>query len=1108
MRRAGDLRRRTKPARAKAGQPARAARAPGKRFCVVGIGASAGGLEATATLLAALPADCGLAIVIVQHLDPTHRSQATEILARRTGLVVETARDGMRVEANHVYTIPSDRDAHFEGERLRLLKQPAKRLVHLPVDRLFRSLGEQFRERAIGVVLSGTGSDGSLGLEAIIAHGGIVLVQEPGSARFNGMPSNAIATGEASGVLPIADMPAVLCQYARHPYAAASGDAGLLSATDAAPLERILAALRTAHSLDFSGYKRSMLLRRIERRMGLRQIVTLADYASLLAQQPGELDALRRDLLIGVTGFFRDPEAWRVLEKNVVEPLVASRRPGESVRAWVAGTATGEEAYSLGMLLLETSERLGRPCELRVFATDASEEAIAFARRGRYPAGIVEQVPADRLHRFFDRVEGDQQFQVKPQLRACVTFGSQKLLDDPPFSRLDLICCRNLLIYLEPEAQRKVLGLLQQALHPGGFLFLGTAESAGPAAELMRPVSRSWRIYRRAGAERPAPALLTDPAPGTQTTAAPAASSGAVRNQPRDLTATAEQILLGQYCAAAFLVNAAGEVVYLYGHTEPYLARRAGAPSHDLLKMLRADLRTPVRRALRRISRQEVDTVVEDIRVRRERALIDVRMSVVPANGARVASRLWLVILQDVPLAPPPTRRMRGTLSRVVRQLEDELRSAQHDLRSGAEQMEQSTQDLRASNEELVAVNEELQVANEELQSSREELKSLNEELLTVNQQLQSKVAELEASAYDLKNLLDSSQVIAVCFDRHLRVRWFAPAAGTAFRLGASDIGRAMSTLADAPIGEGAIADAERVLSGQLPPPTEQFWKQRWFARRLLPYRVAGDKVDGVILTLADITEAREAAGAQLAEKTSLAAALKRGIAERTETLRELSVALTLAEERERRAIAADLHDDLGQTLALMKMKVDQLLKKMPTGAVADELRSVAVLLLQSSDRVRSLAFQLSSAILHDLGLVPALEWLAEEMARLYSLSVRIDADSAARQPLDMTQRTLLFRAVRELLINVARHAATDVAGVKCRRTKDRLVIVVSDSGKGFDPAVAFSGSASRGFGLRSVRERLAALGGTMECESILGDGSRVTLSCPAVPPMQPARSG
>ncbi|MCX7058890.1 MAG: PAS domain-containing protein [Proteobacteria bacterium] len=1039
---------------------------------MVGIGASAGGLEATATLLAGLPADCGLAIVIVQHLDPTFPSQAAELLGRRTALPVEVAKDDIELQPNHVYTLPSDLDAYLEGGRLRLAKQPPRPKVHLPIDRFLTSLGEQLAERAIGIVLSGTGSDGSVGMGVIAAHGGITLAQEPRTAAYSGMPQSAIATGKISSVLAVADMPAFLCAYARHPYATNTADASAL------------------------GSDSRMVMRRIERRMGLRHVLKVADYTKLVRTEPDELDALRRDLLIGVTGFFRDAEAWKVLERDAVEPIFAERSETDTLRVWVAGTSTGEEAYSMAMLLMEARTRLGRTCPIQIFATDASEEAIAFARRGRYPAGIAEAVSPERLQRFFERRDDGQQYEVRPELRACVIFGGQKLIDDPPFSRLDLISCRNVLMYLEMATQKRVLGLLQASVRPGGYLFLGTAESADSGKDLLRPISKRWRIYQRSGEALPVmkPALGSVSAPRALLPMPPQQLPARLA---RESSSSAEQILLERYCAAAFLVNRAGDALYLYGRTDSYLARRSGAPTQNLLSMLRWDLRAAVRRALQNAWSGELHAVLEDARVRRDNTLATVRVSVVPAAGSRAPAPLWLVVLQDGAPAGNAKKPVRGALASVVKQLEAELLATQQDLRNSVEQMEVSTQDLRSSNEELVTVNEELQVANEELQSSKEELQSLNEERQTVNQQLQSKVAELETSGNDLDNLLASIQIITICFDRDLRVRWFSPTARDTFKLLPNDIGRAMATFGDAPIGPSAAMNSSSVLLGATSAVAEVKWQERWYVRRVLPYRIAQNQIHGVILTLTDITESKEAAEARLQERAAQATTLTKAVADRTAQLRKLSEALTLTEERERRAIAVDLHDDLGQLIALLKIRFDLMQKKELATPIAEDLQGASALLQQASDRVRSLAFQLSPTILYELGLIPALEWLADEMKRLYGIEVTIEADKAAQRSLDPSVRAVLFRAVRELLINVGKHAKTGAAKVKCQRHAGRMTITVSDRGKGFDSAVLYSASEARGLGLLSVRERLGGLGGSMTCDSTPGDGSRVTLELP-----------
>lgn len=615
-----------------------------------------------------------------------------------------------------------------------------------------------------------------------------------------------------------------------------------------------------------------------------------------------------------------------------------------------------------------------------------------------------------------------------------------------------------------------------------------------------RPPAKVRRSRTGNGSPRPDSADLV----ATKAGARPAVPPRQLRHSPpprRENAAAAERILLERYCAAAFLITGNGETVYLYGRTEPYLARRSGASTLNLLAMLRTDLRAPLRRVLRRIARHEIQSAVEDARVRRDRQLGHVRMTVVPAAGPKSRSPVWLVILQDLPVVAAPAKRIRGAPAGAAKQLQEELRSTQHDLQDSVEQLEASNQDLKSANEELVTVNEELQVANEEMQSSKEELQSVNEELQIVNQQLQSKVVELETSGHDLSNLLESSQIINVCFDSDLRVRWFAPAAGLALKLLPNDIGRSITTFADAPIGPTAVTEANAVLRTNAPAVAQVQWNDRWYLRRLIPYHVTQGRADGLILTLTDITESKRAADVQLADHAAQAAALEKAVAERTTQLRELSIVLTLTEERERRAVAVDLHDDLGQLLALLKIRLDLLQRQMPSAAFSNELKGASDLLVQASDRVRSLAFQLSPTILYELGLVPALEWLADEMKRLYSVTVTIDADAASRAALDPTARTLLFRAVRELLINVGKHANAPFARVICRRLAGRMLITVTDEGKGFDPKTILSEPGARGFGLISIRERLASLGGTMDCQSIPGDGSKITLQIPASAP-------
>lgn len=469
--------------------------------CIVALGASTGGMEALRQFFHAVPANTGLAFVIVQHLDPRHVSLTAELLAKHTAMPVLVASDGARVLPDHVYTAPSDQVLTLRRGRLRMAPRPDQGTLWLPIDRFFESLADDAGPRAIGVVLSGAGSDGALGATAIAAAGGMVLVQEPGSAGNDGMPRSAIATGSAHQVLPLGRMPVVMATYARHPYVSGEVEEPSVDGNERAiaPLIKLVQARR---GYDFSGYKRSTLLRRIDRRMGLHGILRRDAYVMLLRRDGLEVDALFRDLLIGVTEFFRDAEAWDMLDTEVIKPLVAARDASEPIRIWVPGCSTGEEAYTLAMLVLDRLRRARKQCQVQVFATDTNHDALEVGRLGRYPLGIAAHVPAPLLRRFFSRTDDRQHFVVSEALRSAVVFGQQNLFADPPFGRVDLISCRNVLIYLEPEVQKRVLSMFHFALRKDAHLLLGSAESNGGRDDLFRPVSKKWRLYRREGRGR------------------------------------------------------------------------------------------------------------------------------------------------------------------------------------------------------------------------------------------------------------------------------------------------------------------------------------------------------------------------------------------------------------------------------------------------------------------------------------------------------------------------------------------------------------------------------------------------------------------------------
>jgi two-component system, chemotaxis family, CheB/CheR fusion protein len=1070
---------------------AAASRPPPEGPCIVGVGASAGGFEPIRTLLSITPPDSGLAYVVIQHLDPTHKSLATELFSKRTEMVVTTAEEGAKVQANRVYVATPGQEVTIHDGVLHLAAPEKVRGQRMPIDRFFQSLGDDQQQRGIGVVLSGTGADGALGLKSIVGNGGIVLVQRPETAQFDGMPRAALATGMATHVLALEEMPEVLINYARHPYAMRPEQPAPRTEVQESLLRAILEFVRARRGHDFNGYKRATLLRRIHRRMGLLYIESMADYVITLRQEPQEVDALFRDLLIGATEFFRDPDAWQALENEVIAPMVAARAENEAIRIWVAGASTGEEAYTLAMILLERLEKARKRCPVQIFATDTSEDALAAARMGVYPAGIAAQVPAGRLHRFFNKIDDGRHYQVGSELRGRVVFGVQNLFSDPPFSGVDLVSCRNVLIYLEPDVQRRALLLLHFALKPDGILFLGGAETVGPREDLFNPVSKSGRIYRRVGAT-PREQLEFRPSQ-----AGPQPAGYRIRpSAPQLMQASrlAQQVIFDRLAPAAVLIDRNYDALYFSGPTDRFLLHPRGAPTNNLLALAREGLRSRLRSALGEATASDASVVARDAQVKRGQGYEAVRLTIIPTIGAE-AEPLYLVAFEDEPRARGA--RVGSARQRtLLKHLEDELHVTREDLRATVEGLETSNEELKAANEEVVSINEELQSSNEELQSSKEELQSLNEELNTVNQQLQGKVNELETANNDLKNLLAANEVAMLCLDRDLQIKWFSPAARNVLGLIASDVGRPVSVFGSQLMGEPMIADARAVLDKLAPVQVEVEGEgQCWFLRRTLPYRTDDKRVEGVIITLTDITDSKRASELQVAAGKSAAAALERSVEERSKQLRGLAFELARAEESERQAIARDLHDDLGQVLAVAKLKLTKLRGGDGQSDAQQIIGGLEELIGRAEASIRSLAFQLSPAVLYELGLMPALQWLAEEMKKTYGLSVEV-SDDGRDKPLSQAARAIVFRAIRELLINVVKHAGVSTAYVGAARTGEQIEITVTDDGNGFDLDAAVN-KPRTGFGLTSVRERLSFIGGSVEISSVPGDGTEATLRAP-----------
>ena len=854
--------------------------APPQAFPIIGIGASAGGLEALEQFLRHVSADSGMAFVIVQHLDPTHRGIMPELLQRATGMVVEQVKDHMAVQPNCVYVIPPNKDLSLLRGTLHLFEPATPRGLRLPIDFFFRSLAEDQRERSVGVILSGMGSDGTLGLRAIKEIAGLALVQEPTSAKFDGMPRSAIDAGLADIVAPPEELYQRLVAYFGHAPSIAQPPAAL-NDKDQSGLDKIVILLRTHTGHDFSLYKKNTLYRRIERRMGLHQIDRIAHYVRYLQENAQERDLLFKELLIGVTSFFRDPAAWAELREQILPALLASRPDGGQLRAWAAGCSTGEEAYSLGIAFKEALVELSpvRPFSLQIFATDLDRDAIDKARQGVYPENIAADVSPERLHRFF--IHEERGYRIGKEIREMVTLATQNLIMDPPFTKLDLLICRNLLIYLTSDLQKKLLPLFHYSLNPGGVLFLGSAETVGSASGLFVPLEGKGRFYQRKEST-----TRVEPVEFPTAFLPPLNSHPAVSaiESEASLQTLVDDILLREFCPAAVLTNEQGNILYIKGRTGQYLEPAAGQVNWNLYAMARDGLRDELpglcQRAILQTPPQAITRRGLRIRTNGDYRIVDLTVRALREPAALYGK--LLVIFADVPM--PPTVKRRGKavkpdVSADSAHLEEEAQQLRETLQTTREEMQTSQEELKSANEELQSTNEELQSTNEELTTSKEEMQSLNEELQTVNAELQAKVEELSRANNDMKNLLNSTDIATLFLDGALHVRRFTTPAARLIKLIPGDVGRPITDIAADLLYPTLTEDVTEVLQTlafkEKPVTTRD---GRWFTARIMPYRTLDNRIDGVVMTFFDITtqkllegelrQARDELEAQLANKT------------------------------------------------------------------------------------------------------------------------------------------------------------------------------------------------------------------------------------------------
>ncbi len=818
-------------------------------FYVVGMGASAGGLEAFERFFQHMPENPGMAFILVPHLDPTHASLMPSLLQKSSKMTVEQVKNGTRVKPNVIYVVPPNHNLAILKGTLQLMDPVLTSGQKMPIDFFLRSLALDKGNRAVCVILSGMGSDGTLGLRAIKGELGLAMVQSPDSAKYDSMPKSAIDTDLADFILPPESMPARLIAFAKYSHKTASFQVIPPEGKVPDAMKKIFVILRNATGHDFSSYKKNTVYRRIERRMNMHQIKNISTYVRFFQESPKEINSLFKEMLIGVTGFFRDSEAFEKLKRDIIPVLLDKKPVDYQIRVWVPGCSTGEEAYSVAICLREYIESAKLHCGVQVFATDIDSDAIDIARQGVYPASIATDVSKERLKRFFTAEEGT--FRIRKEVRDMLVFATQSVIKDPPFTKMDIISCRNLLIYLDGTLQKRVIPLFHYSLRRGGILFLGTSESVGGFTDLFVTIEKKWKIFRRTDESSRLSIGLEFPV------SADLHSNGEVwKKTPEPSTAhLAERMLLASYAPPGVVANMAGDILYIHGKTGRFLEPAPGEAKWNIHEMGREGLKPEIAAAIRRMKTSRMSVVLKGLKVRYNGGFITVDVTVLPMLRGENAPELLLIVFEEkatVALARSTDKTgFRVRNNNKVIDLEKELLITRENLHTTIEELE-------TANEELKSTNEELQSTNEELETTKEEQQSLNEELTTVNSELQGKIDELIVSNNDMKNLLNSTSIPTIFLDMDLRIKRYTPHATRVINLIQSDIGRPVGDLVTKIHYNSFIDDARAVLSDLVFREREvESLSGEWYMMKILPYRTVNNVIDGVVITFQDTTESK-----------------------------------------------------------------------------------------------------------------------------------------------------------------------------------------------------------------------------------------------------------
>jgi two-component system CheB/CheR fusion protein len=1081
---------------------------------VVGIGASAGGLSALKIFLEHVPHDSGLAFVVVVHLSPDHESHLAELLQPHVRFPVEQVNQTTLLERNHAYIIPPNANLNAIDTHLRLTKLEERRQERAPIDHFFRTLASTHDGNAIAVVLTGTGSDGTLGVKDIKANGGVVIVQDPTEAEYDGMPQSAIATGLVDFVLPVAEIPASIQRFDRvQPRIPLPSDEGEVPPDERALLHKVFAQLRVRTDRDFSRYKRSTVLRRIARRMQLNYIEDLTRYVERLRERPEEARALADDLLITVTHFFRDPEVFEKLENVEIARLFGKKQPPDAVRAWSVGCATGEEAYSLAMLLVEEASKHETPPQIQVFASDLHSRSLEKAREGFYPGDIATDVSPERLKRFFQQENGG--YRIRKELRDLVVFAPHNLLADPPFSRLDLISCRNLLIYLEREVQQDVIELFHYALNPDGTLLLGSAETVD-ASDLFRVEDKRLCIFRKRNVPPREPRLPVFPLTRTHL----GDDGGAHRAQLAAPIAygNLHQRMVEKYAPPSILIGADNRILHLSEHAGRYLIHPGGEPTQSAVKMVREELRVELQAALHHAREKKETFDSKPVPVQFNGHPCPVILHVRPSLE-RDEEGYALVIFEErepnvageaAPAGPKESESQR------VSHLEAELASARQRLQILIEEYETSREEMKASNEEMQSTNEELRSTMEELETSKEELQSINEELQTVNQQNRLKVEELGQLSSDLQNLLVATDIATLFLDRDFRILRFTPKLGDVFNVRLTDRGRPISDLTHRLGYMDLIKDAQNVLSSLVPLERElRDDNGRWYLTRVHPYRSADDRIEGIVVTFIEVTDRKDAERIRLElQKREQSAISDKIMREKEAELARVSRTLMVGE------LATSIAHEVNQPLAGVVTNAEAALRWLDGGkSNIPEAKNSLTLIVRDGNRASAVIKRVREFVKNESNGSTVID--IREIIRETIAFMQFDLEkNRVVLHLDFADHLAMIRADRvqleQVILNLIVNATEAMAPIKDRRRElrvsvsesgdQKVVVSIRDSGVGIDPqqinkvydAFFTTKPSGIGMGLSISRSIVEAHGGQILVLPNAGPGVTVQFSLPA----------